>query len=103
MAQTTPAATTGKFVVVAEFRSAPSAPFESAIAAMGMAYRLSNNVWLLRAAMTVGAIRNNLTPLLGPRDSLFAADLATGRTAWLNLGPEADARIRAIVQNEPKA
>jgi hypothetical protein len=53
--------------------------------------------------MTVGAIRNNLTPFLGPRDSLFAADLATGRTAWLNLGPEADARIRAIVQNEPKA
>jgi hypothetical protein len=102
MPQETPA-TTGRFIVVAELRSAPSAPFEAAIGAMGSAYRLSSNVWLLRAATTAGAVRNNLTPYLGPRDSVFTADLGTGRTAWLNLGPEADARIRAILQNEAKA
>lgn len=92
----------GRFIIIADIRSKPSGPFEAAIAAMGTSYRMTSTVWLLRAATTVGAVRNNLTPHLGPRDMFFAAELGSGRTAWLNLGPEADARIRSVLQSDAK-
>lgn len=97
MAQATTTPTTGRFIVVAEFRSTkPSAPMEAAMAAFGTSFRLAERVWLLRAdGATIGTIHNELIQHLGPRDSLFVAEMGSNRSTVFNWGPEAEARIRA--------
>ncbi len=84
------------FVVIADLRSRGSGPFEAAIAKMGDCYRLNGVVWLLHTDHTAGAIRNELVQHLGHSDNLVIVDATRGKTAWFNLGPEADAKIRKV-------
>jgi hypothetical protein len=84
------------FVIVADIRSRASAPFEAAISRMGDNYRLNPLVWLLHTDRTSGAIRNELIQHLGQNDTLFIVDATRGKTAWFNLGPEPDAKIRRV-------
>lgn len=84
------------FVVVADLRSRGSAPFEAAIARLGEAYRLNPLVWLLHTDRSAGTIRNELIQHMGLSDHLVIVDATRGRTAWFNLGPEADAKIRKV-------
>jgi hypothetical protein len=97
-----PAADTGadaafaNFVVIADLRSGP-AGFEGAIARLGASYRLNSHVWLLHTDRTVGTVRNELTQHISAVDGLFIIDASRGgKTAWFNLGPEADAKIRKV-------
>lgn len=87
---------TANFVVIADLRSRGSAPFEGAIAKLGEAYRLNPLVWLLHSDKTAAAIRNELTQFIGQSDNLFIIDATRGKTAWFNLGPEADSKIRKV-------
>lgn len=89
-------AASANFVVVADLRSRGSAPFEGAIAKLGDAYRLNPLVWLLHSDRTAGAIRNELVQHMGQSDNLVIIDATRGKTAWFNLGPEADSKIRRV-------
>jgi hypothetical protein len=89
-------ATFANFVVIADLRSRGSGPFEAAIGKLGDCYRLNGLVWLLHTDRTAGAIRNELVQHLGHSDNLVIVDATRGKTAWFNLGPEADARIRKV-------
>ena len=71
---------------------------EHAIAALGPAYRLLPNVWIVSTDQTVSAVRNRLVQELGKSDSLFVVDASRGKAAWFNFGPEADVRIRRVWQ-----
>ncbi len=84
------------FVVIADLRSGP-AGFETALAKLGESYRLSTQAWLLHTDRTVGTVRNELMQHMSSVDGLFIADASRGgKTAWFNLGPEADAKIRKV-------
>jgi hypothetical protein len=84
------------FIIIADLRSRGSAPFEGAIARMGEAYRLNQLVWLLHTERTVAAIRNELVQHVGQSDNLMIVDATRGKTAWFNLGPEVDSKIRKV-------
>ena len=88
--------TSANFVVIADIRSRGSMPFESALNKLGDNYRLNPIVWLLHTDRTAGAIRNELVQHLGQNDNLFIVDATRGKTAWFNLGPEPDAKIRRV-------
>lgn len=96
-------AVAGNFLVVAEIRSRSSAPFESALHKLGNNYRLNSLVWVVHTDRTAGEIRNELTQHLGRTDSLFIADASRNKTAWFNLGPEADAKIRQVWMKQTDA
>jgi len=90
------------FVVVADLRSRGSGPFEAAIAKLGQSYRLNPLVWLLHSDRTAGAIRNELVQHMGQSDTLVIIDATRGKTAWFNLGPEGDAKIRKVWKRSDK-
>ncbi|NOT41466.1 MAG: DUF4339 domain-containing protein [Alphaproteobacteria bacterium] len=89
-------AASANFIIVADLRST-SSMFETAIGKLGDAYRLSSQTWLLNTDRSVGTVRNELVQHLGMLDGLFIIDTTRGgKTAWFNLGPEADAKIRKV-------
>jgi hypothetical protein len=87
---------TGRFIIVAELNTKPSAPLENAMGGFGSVFRLGDRIWLLRAeSTTIGSLHNELIQHLGQRDSLFIAEMGSSRTIALNWGPAVEARIRA--------
>jgi len=86
------------FAIVVDLKSHTVAKLENAIAALGPAYRLLPNVWIVTTEQTVSAVRNRLVQELGKSDSLFVVDASRGKAAWFNFGPEADVRIRRVWQ-----
>ena len=88
------------FVIVAELRGTGTGSLQAAIAKLGECYRLTPSSWVLRSARSLGAVRNALTVVLGRQDSIFVVDTAHNRTAWFNLGPDADAHIRKVWKRE---
>jgi hypothetical protein len=93
----------GNFIVVAEIRARSSVGFETALHKLGSYYRLNALVWVVHTERTAGEIRNELTQHLGRTDSLFIADASRNKTAWFNLGPEADAKIRQVWMRQTDA
>ena len=85
-----------KFVLVIELKGGHNNELEAAIAALGRAYRISANVWLVSGAHTVGGLRNHLSQYLGPMDTMLVVDATQGRTGGFNMGPEADAHVRRV-------
>jgi hypothetical protein len=85
-----------KFVLVIELKGGHNYQLEAAIAALGRAYRVSANIWLVSGQNTVGGLRNHLCQYLGPMDTMLVVDASQGRTGGFNMGPEADAHIRRV-------
>jgi hypothetical protein len=88
--------TGANFVIVTDLKGTGSGHLQAAINKLGDNYRVTPSVWVLRSELPAGSIRNELTPALGRYDSLFVVDTTQNRTAWFNLGPDADAHIRKI-------
>ena len=88
------------FVIIADLRGTGTGQLQSAISKMGQSYRLTSSSWVLRCAQTAGSIRNALTVLLGRQDSIFVVDTSHNKTAWFNLGPDADVHIRKVWARE---
>ena len=84
------------FVIITDLRGTGTGQLQSAIAKMGQSYRLTSSSWVLRCARTAGSIRNELTVHLGRQDSVFVVDTSHNKTAWFNLGPDADVHIRKV-------
>jgi hypothetical protein len=89
------------FVIVADIRTRSSITFERELEKLGEFYRLNPLVWVLHTDFPIGQVRNSLTPHLGKTDSLMVVDSTRGKSAWFNLGPEAEAKIRKIWQRIP--
>lgn len=53
-------------------------------------------VWALRSVMRQGHIREQLKAAIATDEQVMIANATTGRLAWLNLGPDADAHIQRI-------
>jgi hypothetical protein len=106
-AESAPAAqaepTSANFVVIADLRSRGSGPFEAAISRLGDVYRLNQLVWLLHTDRTAGTIRNELIQHMGNNDHLVIVDATRGKTAWFNLGPEGDSKIRRVWKRTDKS
>jgi hypothetical protein len=81
-----------------DLKSGTSHHLEEAINALGPAYQLMHNIWIISSDQTVNAVRNRLVQELGRTDSLFVIDASRGKAAWFNFGPEADVRIRRVWQ-----
>ncbi len=84
------------FIIVADVRSRGAAALESAVSRMGTTCRINPLVTLLHTDRTAGSIRNDLIQLLGTSDNLLVIDANHGKLAWFNLGPEIDAKLRAL-------
>jgi hypothetical protein len=93
-----PEAQRSQFAVVVDLKSHSSGNLEKAILALGPAYKLLPNVWIVSSDQSVNAVRNRLIQELGKADTLFVVDASRGKAAWFNFGPEADARIRRVWQ-----
>lgn len=89
-----------RFFVTCEFMSGSRPVFERGLNELGKVLQISERVWLLHAVGTAGSIRNNLLQHLGPRDKVVVIQFRAERTATQNCGPEADARLRAILYTE---
>ncbi len=84
------------FVIAFQLKSRGDNKLEEAIMKLGPAAKISTGVWVLNAPYTAGSLRNLLVEHFSKSDSLFVVDATSGKTAWLNLGPEVDARIRRV-------
>ena len=89
-------AETANFVVIADLKARGSGHFEATLNKLGDNYRLSSTVWIVHTDRTAGGLRNELVPHLGNTDALVIIDATRGKSAWFNLGPEADAKIRRV-------
>jgi hypothetical protein len=95
-ARVTPGARPANFVIIAEIHSENGPEFENGLAAYGELQAISTGVWLLRGPTTASVLRNELSHLLDRQDKLMIVDASRDRSAWFNLGSDADQNIRAL-------
>ena len=91
-----PDARTANFVVVAELDDDTRGAFEATLNEFGETEGVTAGVWLLRSGSSAAHLRNELSHLLGRNDKLLIVDASRDRTAWFNLGRDADQRIRKM-------
>jgi hypothetical protein len=84
------------FLIVMDIKARYAGPLEQAIMSLGPAYKLAPNVWCVNTNGTAAGLLNDLSVHIGKTDSMFIVDATRDRTAWSNLGPETDAKIRRV-------
>jgi len=87
---------TANFIVIMDIKARYAGNLEQAIMSLGPAYKLAPNVWCVNANSTAAGLLNDLSIHIGKTDSMFIVDATRDRTAWHNLGPETDAKIRRV-------
>lgn len=87
------------FIVIFDVVSAAAARAETAILALGPAFRISENVWTLQSDLTALGVRNAIAPHLTQRDWIFVIDATRGRASWSNFAPEIHAKLAAAWAN----
>lgn len=86
------------YVVVADIKTRSGYGFERELAKLGDSYRMSMTVFLLRSDFPIAQVRNALVQHLGKTDSLLVVEANQSKSAWFNLGPQAEAHIRRVWQ-----
>lgn len=87
---------TANFLIIMDIKARYAGPLEQAIMSLGPAYKLAPNVWCVNTNATATGLLNDLSIHIGKSDSMFIVDATRDRTAWLNLGPETDAKLRRV-------
>ena len=87
---------TANFIVIMDIKARYAGQLEQAIMSLGPAYKLAPNVWCVNADLTAAGLLNDLSIHIGKTDSMFIVDATRDRTAWHNLGPETDAKLRRV-------
>ncbi|MGV8997877.1 MAG: hypothetical protein ACOH12_13100 [Parvibaculaceae bacterium] len=87
---------TANFIVIMDIKARYAGNLEQAIMSLGPAYKLAPNVWCVNADSTAAGLLNDLSIHIGKTDSMFIVDATRDRTAWHNLGPETDAKLRRV-------
>jgi hypothetical protein len=99
---TTDAKATGfNYVVIADIKTRSGYGFERELAKLGGNYRLSMSVFLLHSDFPISMVRNALVQHLGKTDTLLVVEANQSKSAWFNLGMQAEAHIRKIWQRGP--
>ena len=88
--------TSFNILIVADVKSRSSGPMETALMSLGPAYKVSANSWVVHTPSGAPEVVNLLTQHLGSSDRLFVVDATRNRTAWYNMGPETEAKIRQV-------
>lgn len=88
--------TSFNIVIVTDVKSRSSGPLETAILSLGPAFKVAANTWIVHTPSGAPEVVNLLTPHVGSADRLFVVDATRNRTAWFNMGPETDAKIRQV-------
>jgi hypothetical protein len=83
-------------MIVADVKTRSSGPMENALMSLGPSFKLSANAWVVHTPSGAPEVVNLLTQHLGSSDRLFVVDATRNRTAWFNMGPETDAKIRQV-------
>lgn len=86
------------YILIADIKGRSGYGFERELAKLGDNFRLSMSVYLLRSDFPISQVRNALTQHLGKIDSLLVVEANQSKSAWYNLGPQAEAHIRRIWQ-----
>ena len=89
-------ARTANFIIAADLKPEHRAAFEAALPEFGGVEPITDGVWILRGAASAAHLRNELSHLLGRDDKLLVVDASRDRSAWFNLGRDADERIRDL-------
>ena len=89
-------ALTANFIIAADLTADHRAAFEAALPEFGEVEPVTAGVWILRGAASAAHLRNELSHLLGREDRLLVVDASRDRSAWFNLGRDADERIREL-------
>tara|TARA_R110002110_G_scaffold63526_5_gene176544 strand:- start:905 stop:1615 length:711 start_codon:yes stop_codon:yes gene_type:complete len=87
---------TANFIVIMDIKARYAGQLEQAIMSLGPAYKLAPNVWCVNTDSSAAGLLNDLSIHIGKTDSMFIVDATRDRTAWHNLGPETDAKIRRV-------
>jgi uncharacterized protein DUF4339 len=90
------------YLIVAEMKSSSIAAIEEEIFRMGAAYPVLPQAWILASEMPIGALRNLLVQKLGKLDQLFITNASQDKIAWINLGMEAEIRVRRVWAKQPQ-
>ncbi len=89
-------AKTANFIISAELADGNDTAFVGALGEFGDVQPISAGVWILRGAASAAHLRNELSHLLGKDEKLLVVDASRDRSAWFNLGRDADQRIRDL-------
>lgn len=89
-------AKTANFIICAELADDTRNAFAAALSEFGEVQPISTGVWILRGAASAAHLRNELSHLLDRNDKLLVVDASRDRSAWFNLGRDADQRIRDL-------
>jgi hypothetical protein len=89
------------YVIVADMKAGSITKLEEEIFALGTAFPIFPQVWLLSSDQSLSAIRNRLIQKLAKQDLLFIADATNDKIAWFNFGALAEASIRKIWAKQP--
>jgi hypothetical protein len=84
------------YVIVADMKSRSITGLEEEIFALGPAYPIMPQAWVLACEQSANAIRNILMQKLGKLDVLFVIDATHDKVAWHNFAPEAEIRLRRV-------
>lgn len=87
---------TSNFIIIMDIKARYTGQLEQAIMSLGPAYKIAPNVWCVNSNATAAGLLNDLSQHIGKSDSMFIVDATRDRTAWYNMGPEADAKIRRV-------
>jgi len=89
------------FIIITDVKSRSINGLEEEIFNFGEACPIMPQVWILKSAYSVNAVRNALVQRLGKLDTLFIVDTTHDKAAWFNFGPEPDSRIRRVWNRSP--
>ncbi|XBQ15158.1 MAG: DUF4339 domain-containing protein [Oceanicaulis sp.] len=89
-------ARTANFLVVADLHADSRGAFDAALHEFGEVEQITAGVFILRCAASAAHLRNELSHLLARDDKLLVVDASRDRSAWFNLGRDADQRIREL-------
>ena len=90
------------YIIVADMKSGSITALEEEIFRIGSAHPVLSQAWILATGLPVGAVRNLLVRKLGKLDQLFVANATHDKIAWVNLGMEAETRVRRIWAKQPE-
>jgi hypothetical protein len=86
----------GHLLVWAEIRNEATNGFLTAISALGLHAEITPGLWVIQSHRTADEARQMLMTRLGIGDRLLVVDAGRDRVGWVNLGPETEARLKAL-------
>lgn len=84
------------FILIVHLHAASQTEFEYLLFELGHWTLVTPGCWALKSSMPLPYIRNALTPLLSPYDSLVVTDTDTGQIATFNIGIEREVKLKTL-------